>query len=291
MLRKLGLVALTFAVGLALAGCGASTIWAEGTLDSGSAMQLSSMATENFATTAQLFTDPGSIGTLSIAPSQMLSRTGFEPLETTPCDSGSVTTDTVNGTTSTAYNNCRFSSAEGSFLMNGTFYEAYGPAENFHVWTNPALEFEVFDADGSLLAGMYMDIDARLTASDGAYALDYYIDMELTDGEEIFSLFYDMIYAYTPDNSTDPMAAGTIDYDGTMRFRDSTNVTEYTLSVATPEPLHYTASCAEGIDDGNATYSDGTNLLKIDVTGCGSYVAYLNNEQLTPAATAFGALR
>jgi hypothetical protein len=282
MFRKLGLLALTFAVGLTLAGCGASTIWAEGTLDNGAAA-LTPMAMDNFANTGQLIANPGSMGTLSSAGATILARAGLDQQETISCDSGSYTVDTQNGADFVSYDDCRFNLDDGSyFLYNGAFWEQYGSGEDFHVWTEPELEFEAFNASNVLELGLYMDADAELTANGGgAYALDYFFDMELSDGSDTFSMFFDMTYAYVPDSSANPMAAGTITFDGDMRFRDAEF--EYNLAMATDEPLHHTDGC---IDSGAATYSDESGVLRIVANACNDYTATFEGTGSAPTTIA-----
>jgi hypothetical protein len=286
MFRKLGLLALAFAVGLTLAGCGASTIWAEGTLDDGAAA-LAPMAMSSFSDTGNLFANPAGV-VLATAGEPVLARAALSPQGTTQCGvSGSVTTGEENGVLFTQFDNCKEADGSGGYLLaNGTIWEQYGSGEDFRVWTDPELEVESYDSSDDLNFGFYVDMDASLTStSGGAYALDYFLDFGMSDGMDTASMSFDMIYGYDPDPEImDPMSAGTITFDGAMRFRDTSSMTEYNLSMATADTLHHTNGC---IDGGAATYSDDAGVLKIAVgpEGCGDYVATYNDQPIAVAAT------
>jgi hypothetical protein len=281
MLRKLGLLALTFAVGLSLAGCGASTIWADGTLDQGSAAMLTPMAQMNFDMTGQFFNPTSAAGFASV-----LSGSSFEQLQTFDCHSGTYTEDTTSdGTMFTSYDDCRYNDDIGGYtLQNGALFVKEGPRTyDIHVWTDPTYEVELFDTEG-LVLGMYMDMDAQLAESDGGgYALDYFFDLAMDFGESTFSMAFDMTHTYTPENPVDPMAAGTITFSGAMTLRDTSSMTEYNLTMATDDTLHQTGGC---IDGGAAVYTDGDDVLRIQVTGCETYSATFNGVAVAAAPLA-----
>jgi hypothetical protein len=292
MFRKLGLLALAFAVGLTLAGCGASTIWAEGTLDDGVAT-LAPMAEANFASSGAILTSPSSFGSLSTTQAQMLAQAGLSPLNTEPCaDSGSYSFGTQDGADFIAYDNCKTIYADdGSYILeNGTFWYKQGSGENFDAWTSPVLKLELYDPNDALELGVYMDMDVAFSGSDGTYGLDYYLDYGISDGTDTFSMFFDMVYGYVPDPGvTDPMNAGKITFDGTMRFRETVSETgsryEYNLNMATKDFLHQTNGV---IDDGAAEYSDGDDVLRIEATGSGEYTVTYNGQPYLASFASLG---
>jgi hypothetical protein len=292
MFRKLGLLALTFAVGLTLAGCGASTIWAEGTLDEGVA-SLAPMAMMNFEGAGSAVTGAGAVP-LGSSAEQLFTRAALSPQAA--CElGGSTTTGEQNGATFTAFNDCKESDGSGSggyVVANGTLWEQYGEGEEFHVWTDPSLAVEYFDSADDMYMAFYVDVDAELTARGSGFDLDYYLDFGMSDGTDTFSMLVDVVYGYDPDSDAAPMDAGTITFDGTMRFRATEAATdsrtEYNLTMKTVPSLHHDASLG-CIDSGAAEYSDGVNVLRIESNGCGNEptVTY-NGDPYTVSPAALG---
>ncbi len=117
--------------------------------------------------------------------------------------------------------------------------------------------------------------------SDGSYAASQKFNLGLKSGSETFALDFSSNLSYKPDADSD-----SDDFDGgTVNFSTSLSLTENTTKESfgiTGKDLHLSDACSSDdlIDAGMLELTSGKDVLKLEITGCGTGNWTLNG---TPA--------
>jgi predicted small secreted protein len=177
--------------------------------------------------------------------------------------------------------NCTYSEEGSDFTLKGSAsFQDANDTDAFSGYTIKFTDVTTTETKNGKTNTLELDQTFVLKIDDTKRRYTTENDLELTAAtpEESFTYAELATLGYTPDNVTDPFAAGTFAFNTLTTWRSGKDI--YKLTGVSPA-LHYSASCESGFDGGTLSMKDNfENALVLIYNACNNVTVLYNGSPL-----------
>jgi hypothetical protein len=175
--------------------------------------------------------------------------------------------------------NCTYSENKSDFTITGSArFQDTNDADAFSGYSINFTDLTTTETKAGKTNTLELDQTFVLRINKNGYVIENDLELTTTTPKESFVYSELATLGYTPDDVTDPFAAGTFAFNAVTTWQRGQDI--YKLTGVSPK-LHYSATCESSFDKGTVNYQDNfSNSLELIFNACNNITVIYNGSPL-----------